>query len=278
MKKNNPDILICTLNSIRTIEECIKAARREFPDSKIIVVDGGSIDGTIESINNQSNIELYVKPELSLAESRIFGFGRAQTEFVLQLDSDVFLHKGASSTILDALKSFDETTAACEFGVNDYIFNALPSSKMISSGEYEKRAFYFATIVRPSMFTFENVSLRHLEEEYARRMLLLNGKKWNKTGIIIGDHYSSPSRYGGAGLNVIVRGRPFPGWTFYDEGKLDSLTKVSIYRAPIKILKIFARVLNYQLFMIWLKSVGNPFSAVKNYIVGRFAVKSKKGL
>lgn len=278
MKKSNPDILICTLNSIRTIEECIKAARREFPDSKIIVVDGGSIDGTIELIKNQLNVELNVEPNLSLAESRFFGFGRAETEFVLQLDSDVILHKGAASTILNALESFDHSTAAYEFGVNDYIFNAMPSSEMISNGEYEKRAFYFATVVRPSMFTFENVSLRHLEEEYARRMLLLDGKKWNKTGKIIGDHYSSPSRYGGAGLNIIVRGRPFPEWTFYDEGKLDSLTKVSMLLAPIKILKIIARVLNCQLFFIWLKSVGNPFSAVKNYILGRFSANSKKGL
>jgi glycosyltransferase involved in cell wall biosynthesis len=273
MKKSNFDILICTLNSIRTIEECIKAARREFPDSRIIVVDGGSVDGTIESIKNQLCIEINVEPKLSLAESRIFGFARAKTEFLLQLDSDVILHKGAATSILGALESFDQTTAAYEFGVNDYVFNALPSSEMISNGEYEKRAFYFATLVRPSMFTFENVSLRHLEEEYARRMLSLNGNKWNKTGKIIGDHYSSPSRYGGAGLNVIVRGRPFPDWTFYDEGRLDSLTKVSIYRAPLKVLKIFARVLNYQLFLIWLKSVGNPFSAVKNYIVGRFVAK-----
>jgi glycosyltransferase involved in cell wall biosynthesis len=278
MKKNNPDILICTLNSIRTIEGCITAARREFPDSRIIVVDGGSIDGTIEFVKNQLNIELNVEPNLSLAESRFFGFGRAKNEFVLQLDSDVILHKGVASTILSVLESFDQSTAAYEFGVNDYIFNAMPSSEMISSGEYEKRAFYFATLVRPSMFTFENVSLRHLEEEYARRMLLLDGKKWNKTGKIIGDHYSSPNRYGGAGLNIVVRGRPFPEWTFYDEGKLDSLTKVSIHLAPIKILKIIARVLNYQLFFIWLKSVGNPFSAVKNYILGRFSANSKKRL
>lgn len=270
MDKKLLTILVCTLNSVRTIERCLHAVRVEFQDSKIIIVDGGSSDGTLESIKGYSNVEIHIKPELSLAESRMFGFKCASTEFVLQLDSDVILHAGSGKVLCDTIRNADEKTAAIEFGINNYFVQPFPSKNIINNGDYEKRAYYFATIIRPSMLTFKNIKLRHLEEEYARRMLTIDGKIWIKTGEIIGDHYSSPDRYGGETLNVIVRGLPFPNWTFIDEGKLDSATGQSVAFLPLKLVKIVGRVMNYQLLLIWLKSLGNPVSAVTGYLIGRF--------
>lgn len=262
------DILICTMNSARTILECLTAIKYEFPSSRIILVDGGSSDDTLGLVETFDGIDIFIKPELSLAESRWFGIEASQSEFVFQIDSDVVLKKGAAQVILRSVQAAEKNIGAIEYGINDYMYSPFPTKEIIANGAYNKRAYFFATLIRSSLFDFPKISLRHLEEEYARRMLESSNIKWIKTGEIIGDHYSSPNRYGGSGLSNIVRVRPFPVWTFFDEGKLDAITKPSLSRVPMQCLKIVYRVLNIELFLIWIKSIGNPFFAVANYLVG----------
>lgn len=88
------DVVICTLNSVETIKKCLESVFLEIPVNRIVVVDGGSTDGTLEVLSNYPQIILYVKPELNLGESRAFAFTKVSTPWFALIDSDIELLPG----------------------------------------------------------------------------------------------------------------------------------------------------------------------------------------
>jgi len=64
------------------------------PVNRLIVVDGGSTDGTIEVVKNYNNIEVFYDIEGTRGSARQIGILKANTEWFFFLDSDVILHDG----------------------------------------------------------------------------------------------------------------------------------------------------------------------------------------
>ena len=88
------DVTICTLQSSHKLKECLDSILREIPIHKIIVVDGGSTDGTFEILKEYPQVELYIRPDLNLGQSRELSFSKVTTEWFVEIDSDVVLQKG----------------------------------------------------------------------------------------------------------------------------------------------------------------------------------------
>lgn len=83
-------VVIPTFNSIRTIERCLRSVRNQsYKHVEIIVVDGGSTDGTVE-IARQLADKVIVAP-LRRSAARNRGVREARGEFVLILDSDMYV-------------------------------------------------------------------------------------------------------------------------------------------------------------------------------------------
>lgn len=101
MKTNNPPVttIIPTFNSSTTIVECLSSLKSQnYPIAKVIIVDGGSKDDTVEKIklfkkkNKAFNVEL-LRPlkKTSVGHSYNLGINKAKTELVVALHSDSVL-------------------------------------------------------------------------------------------------------------------------------------------------------------------------------------------
>ncbi len=90
---NSPlvSIIIPTLNSEKTIGRCLKSVRdQSYSNIEIIVIDGGSIDKTVEIANSyQANvINLNIA---NMTKQTNAGFQKANGTYIYRLDSDIVL-------------------------------------------------------------------------------------------------------------------------------------------------------------------------------------------
>ncbi len=79
-------VVITTFNSEATIEDTLKSV--ENIANEIIVVDGTSTDGTVKIVSKYTNRIFIRENYLMLNKNKNFGFEKAQSEWILCLDSD----------------------------------------------------------------------------------------------------------------------------------------------------------------------------------------------
>ena len=103
-------VIIPTLNSGSTIEQCIKSLfQQTVKAGEIIVVDGGSIDGT-SKICQDLGIFFMEDAEGTVGRARNIGVDKTFNEIVLFLDSDCV----ASNTTLEYhIRSYENQGEVC---------------------------------------------------------------------------------------------------------------------------------------------------------------------
>lgn len=81
-------IVICR-NARPFIESCINSIRAQtYPSNEIIVVDGHSTDGTLEWLNEQTDLHIMPQFNQGIANARNLGISKAQGELIAFLDAD----------------------------------------------------------------------------------------------------------------------------------------------------------------------------------------------
>ncbi|NEU55649.1 glycosyltransferase [Halorussus sp. MSC15.2] len=86
-------IILPTLNEEEFIEEAIDSLLAQtFEDFEVLIIDGGSSDGTIGKINEYSDerIDLFIKQGLGFSSSLNFAIDRAKGKYIARVDSDDF--------------------------------------------------------------------------------------------------------------------------------------------------------------------------------------------
>ena len=84
------DVVICTKNSALTLDVCLTSLfRSDIPIKKIFVIDKNSMDGTKEIAKKYGCV--VVSNNMSLAEARRFGAQLCETEYFVNLDSDIVI-------------------------------------------------------------------------------------------------------------------------------------------------------------------------------------------
>ena len=88
------DVIIITKNSERMLNECLKAIYENVPLNRLIVVDGYSVDRTLEIVGefqkNHGNI-LVIQDKGTRATARQKGIDQVKTEWFMFVDSDAIL-------------------------------------------------------------------------------------------------------------------------------------------------------------------------------------------
>ncbi|SKA15103.1 Glycosyltransferase involved in cell wall bisynthesis [Enhydrobacter aerosaccus] len=82
---DNVTPLLITYNEIENIERTLAPLGWAH---RIVVVDSGSTDGTLDILKKDSRIEVYYRPFDSFAEQCNFGLSKITSEWVLSLDAD----------------------------------------------------------------------------------------------------------------------------------------------------------------------------------------------
>lgn len=85
------DVTVATLNNARTIGRCLEAIRENVPMSRLIIVDGGSRDGTIELATKYGAHVVYERG--LLGRVRYVQAQQCETEWIAYFDSDVYVYK-----------------------------------------------------------------------------------------------------------------------------------------------------------------------------------------
>jgi glycosyltransferase involved in cell wall biosynthesis len=90
------DVVLLTLNSDRKLQDCLASIYQNVPVQKLIVVDGGSTDKTLQILDNfqtkYGNVEVIVDKG-TRATARQKGIHNVSTEWFVFVDSDVVLCK-----------------------------------------------------------------------------------------------------------------------------------------------------------------------------------------
>lgn len=90
------DVIIITKNSERMLKECLEAIYENVPISRLIIVDGHSVDKTLEIIGEfqkkHENV-LVLKDNGTRATARQKGMDQVKTDWFMFVDSDAVLCK-----------------------------------------------------------------------------------------------------------------------------------------------------------------------------------------
>lgn len=86
------DVVLLTKNSLLPcLKECVDSIYRTIPVNKLIVVDGGSTDGTLELLRGYANVSFIDDSGGTRATARQRGIEAVKTDWHAQVDSDVVL-------------------------------------------------------------------------------------------------------------------------------------------------------------------------------------------
>ena len=98
-------VQVCTLNEAGNIAACLESIRANDPE-EIVVIDGGSTDGT-EEIARSLGARILSPGRLGLGPSRKLGYMSARTPFVAFVDADDRLPETWLAELLRQLESGD---------------------------------------------------------------------------------------------------------------------------------------------------------------------------
>jgi GT2 family glycosyltransferase len=82
-------VIIVAFNSERTIGECLKSLDgQNAPPREVVVVDGGSTDGTLEVVRRSPSVKILSMPGANQSACRNAGVRESTSDIVAFLDSD----------------------------------------------------------------------------------------------------------------------------------------------------------------------------------------------
>ena len=97
-----------TLDAENFIEKSLYTVYREIPVKKLIICDGDSKDTTLEILKKFPRVEIFNKPDIISSGKVIeFLFSKVETEWLVLIDSDIFLAEGWYDEMKKYEKHFD---------------------------------------------------------------------------------------------------------------------------------------------------------------------------
>lgn len=123
--KDHPSVsfLILTFDSCLHIRQCLDSILfQDFRDYEVIIIDGGSTDGTLEILEEYSrahaNFQFFINPNTTIGRARAHGMTHVQGNLIVFLDSDCVLP--VSNWISDMIVGIDSKKIAGVFTFGKY--------------------------------------------------------------------------------------------------------------------------------------------------------------
>lgn len=102
-------IIIPIYNTEKYIRECLDSLLREEVDIEIIIINDGSTDNSDEIIKeylDKGNIKYFYQENSGVSKARNLGISKATGDYIMFLDSDDYIKKGALKTINEKISKY----------------------------------------------------------------------------------------------------------------------------------------------------------------------------
>jgi glycosyltransferase involved in cell wall biosynthesis len=195
VERGSLDVIVRTKNSEEFLKECLQSVIDEIPVRRIIVVDNGSTDKTIEIASSFDKVDLYIEPTLNLGQLAKYGFLKAQTEWVVIIDSDMILRKGW----YENMRRYMEKSDAVEGGRIDHYRFDVPIDATTRFGRFGQ------TLLRREPLLHVDLDLPFGEDAAVSYDFNRTGKKWQKVESYLADHYPKIDGYTIRRTGIILR-------------------------------------------------------------------------
>lgn len=143
--------LILTYNEIANIGRVLE---RLSWASRIVIIDSGSTDGTLELLRSTPHVDVITRPFDSFAAQCNFGLAQISTEWVLSLDADYV----CSAELSSELHNLPEPTSVNGFSVS---FRYAISGKVLRG-----------TLYPPRVVLFRKTGSRYVNDGHAHRVVI----------------------------------------------------------------------------------------------------------
>ena len=174
------DVVIRTKNSEEFLKQCLESIYAEIPLGRIIIVDAGSEDRTLDIASSFDKVEIYVKPELNLGQATKYGFSKATAKWVAVIDSDIVLKKGWFQEMKEHMLGAD-AVEGCR--IDHYRFDIPVECTKLRYGVFGQ------TLVKREPVLGIDLDLPHGEDAAIKFNFEKNGMKWRKVPNYLADHY-----------------------------------------------------------------------------------------
>lgn len=202
---NRVTVVIPTLNSASTIQRCLSAVRSQtYPNVRIVVVDGGSLDNTAEIARPLSDL-LIVGP-YGRSTARRVGAAQTDSTFLLFLDADQIADAEVVKSCVETSirEGFDAVKIPESEGGQGIWARLRRMDKRISASE---------DLTYPRFFRFDSYNRAgghgdKLQDYMEDRDLYLRSKReglrvgWVTPSIVNDDTYENPLRIGVRGARA----------------------------------------------------------------------------
>jgi glycosyltransferase involved in cell wall biosynthesis len=190
------DVIVRTRNSEKMLRECLQSVLDDVPVRRIIIVDNGSTDKTIEIASSFENVEIYKKPDLNLGQATKYGFSVAETEWVAVIDSDIVLRKGW----YENMRGYMDRSDAVEGSRIDHYRFDLP----IDSTKFQYGRFGQTLLRREPVLNLE-LDLPFGEDAAISYNFKKLGMRWKKVQNYLANHYPKIEGYTQSRTGVVYR-------------------------------------------------------------------------
>jgi glycosyltransferase involved in cell wall biosynthesis len=174
------DVIIRTKNSEELLKECIQSIYEEIPIRRIIMVDAGSTDKTLEIGSSFDKVCVYIKPELNLGQATKYAFTKAQTEWVAIIDSDIILRRGWYD---DMKRHMNEVDAVEGCRIDHYKFETRIDTTKSTYGRFGQ------TLLKREPVLSMDLDLPFGEDVAISFNFKKQNMKWKKVENYLADHY-----------------------------------------------------------------------------------------
>jgi glycosyltransferase involved in cell wall biosynthesis len=103
--------MVLTFNEVNNVKRTIDKLRWA---ARILIIDSGSTDGTIEELARYPQVDIVQRPFDSFAAQCNFGLARVRTTWVLSLDADYVL----SDELVEELRSLEEADGVAGYRIS----------------------------------------------------------------------------------------------------------------------------------------------------------------
>lgn len=197
------DVVMITKNSAKPfLRKCLDSVYQNVPVRKLFVVDAFSTDATLDIVRSYRNAEV-IQNMGNRAIARQIGIERAETEWHLQVDSDVILSQGWFSQASRFMREGVGAIWGLDVPINPHVYNRVKVMKFLRRMGLEDLMIRNASIRGGMHDTLLLTNLvRHMripedlhifEDWYIKKWVEDRGYRWVSTKVPYCLHYNSPT-------------------------------------------------------------------------------------